>query len=258
MIDRLSQLLVEHRTIYGIISRDPTPIEIELIAQTGYHVVWIDAEHAPFNPVEVARLCRTIAHLGMVPLVRIVEPTRTHVQLLLDGGACGLVLPDVRTAAQATELVRLAKYPPVGQRGVSSTSATYDYALGDDVAKTLRQANSATHIMVQVESDEGLNNLEAICAVKGIDMVTVGPLDWAIDLGLSGPEKAAIMAEKIDAVLTKASSANKITAMAAAAREQAKGYIEKGVRILFTGVDINFKRRVFAEAVAPLRAAEQE
>jgi len=258
VIDHLSQLLDENRVIYGIISRDPTPIEIELIAQAGYHVVWLDMEHIPFNPAEVARLCRTIVHLDMVPLVRIVELTRTHVQLLLDGGARNLLLPDVRTAAQAAELVRLGKYPPVGQRGVSSTSAAYDYNLGDDVAKTLREANSATHLMVQVESDEGLSNLDAICAVEGIDMVTVGPADWSIGLGLYGPEKAPIMAEKSDAVLAKALSAGKVTAMTTADQEQARGYIQKGVRILFAGVDINFKRRVLADAIASLRAAAQE
>ena len=258
MTDRLSELLREKGVLCGVICRDPTPIEIELLAQAGCHVTWVDMEHAPFNPVEAAALFRTIVHLGMVPLVRLVDLTRTHVQLLLDAGAQNLLLPDIRNAAQARELVRLAKYPPVGERGVSSTSAAYDYRLGDDVRKTLQEANAATHLMVQVESDEGLCELDAICAVDGIDMATVGPADWAVGLGLYGPERDAIMSDKADAVIAKASVAGKIIAMTTDEEEQARRYVSMGVRMLFAGVDVNLKRRAFAGALASLQAATQQ
>jgi len=189
----------------------------------------------------------------MVPFVRIVELNRTNVQILLDAGAGNLILPDVRTAAQAAELVRLGKFPPVGARGVSSTSAAFDYAIGNDVEQTLEQANRSTHLMVQVESDEGLANLEAIGALEEIDMVTVGPADWPIGLGLHGPGKEPAMAKKIDAVLAQAQSAGMITAMTTADPKQAGDYIRRGVRILFAGVDIGLKRGVYAAAISSLR-----
>jgi 4-hydroxy-2-oxoheptanedioate aldolase len=249
MSDRLPQLLDENPVLYGIIARDATPIDIELFAQAGYHAIWLDAEHAPLNPAELAQTCRSVLHLGMVPFVRIVELNRTNVQILLDAGAGNLILPDVRTAAQAAELVRLGKFPPVGARGVSSTSAAFDYAIGNDVEQTLEQANRSTHLMVQVESDEGLANLEAICALEEIDMVTVGPADWPIGLGLHGPGKEPAMAKKIDAVLAQAQSAGMITADP----KQAGDYIRRGVRILFAGVDIGLKRGVYAAAISSLR-----
>ena len=111
MIDRLGQLLRDNERVYGVICRDPTLLEIELMAQAGYHIVWIDLEHSPKPVDEVVRLGRTITHLGMVSLVRIPELSRTHVQLLLDGGIEVLVLPDVRSAQQASEFVQLGKYP---------------------------------------------------------------------------------------------------------------------------------------------------
>ena len=254
MSDRMLELLNENDVLYGIICRDPSPIEIELIAQAGYHVVWVDMEHAPFDPSEVVRLCRTILHLGMAPLVRIVELTRTQVQILLDGGVHNLLLPDIRSARHAAEFARLAKYPPLGERGVSSTSGAYDYRLGSDVEKTLAEANTATHLMVQVESDEGLESLDAICAIDGIDMVTVGPADWSIGLGLFGPEKGPIMDEKTDAVITKAHAAGKVTAMTTSDPKAAERYVRMGVRMLFVGVDLNLKRAAFTDAIEGLRS----
>lgn len=254
MSDRMAELLEANDVIYGIISRDPTPVEIELIAQAGYNVVWVDMEHAPFDPKEVVRLCRTIGHLGMAALVRIVEVTRTQVQMLLDGGVHNLLAPDVRNERQAAELVRLGKYPPIGERGVASTSGAYDYDIGADVRKTLAEANASTHLMIQIESDEGLGNLDAMCAIEEIDMVTVGPADWSIGLGLYGPEKVTIMAEKTDAVITKAVAAGKITAMTTTDPEQASRYIRMGVRMLFTGVDVKFKRAAYAGVLAGLKS----
>ena len=125
MTGQLSKLLNDKDVLCGMLCRDPTAIEIELMAQAGCDLVWVDLEHAPFNPSEAAALFRSIVHLGMAPLARIVELTRTQVQVLLDAGAENFVLPDTRNVSQAAELVRLSKFPPVGERGVSSTSATF-------------------------------------------------------------------------------------------------------------------------------------
>ena len=83
--DRLGELLGKNDLLYGVICRDVTLTDIELMAQEGYHIVWIDLEHSPQSSEEAIQLSRTIDHLGMVPLVRIRELSRTNVQPLLDG-----------------------------------------------------------------------------------------------------------------------------------------------------------------------------
>ena len=153
MEDRLGDLLRENDVLYGLTCRDATVTDIELMAQVGYHIVWIDLEHGPQSAAEAIALGRTAAHLGMIPLVRILELSRTHVQRLLDGGIQILNLPDVSDAEEASELVRLGKYPPMGQRGVSSTSAGTGFSLGADTRATLQRANEATHLMVMFEGD---------------------------------------------------------------------------------------------------------
>jgi 2-dehydro-3-deoxyglucarate aldolase/4-hydroxy-2-oxoheptanedioate aldolase len=205
---------------------------------------------------DAIRLGRTISHLGMVPLVRIVELSRTHVQRLLDGGVRVLTLPDVRNGAEAVEFARLGKYPPVGDRGVSSTSGGTDFALKPDVQQALRDANDSTHLMVMLEGDEGLSNLANILAVQAVDMVTVGPMDWAVGLGVFGAEAQARMAPKIESVLTAAAQAGKITAMGGATTtEQAQRYRALGVRIFFLGPDISLKRKALADAQSLYREA---
>ena len=124
MQDRLGELLNANDVLYVIMCRDATVTDIELIAQAGYHVVWLDLEHSQQSTSEALKLGRVITHLGMVPLARILELSRTHVQRLLDGGIQIVALPDVRSAEEARELVRLGKYPPLGGRGASSNSAT--------------------------------------------------------------------------------------------------------------------------------------
>ena len=255
MIDQLGQLLDEHKILYGIICRDPTMIELELAAQIGYTVVWIDLEHAPFDLAEANRLCRTITHLGMVPLVRVVELTKSQVQSVLDGGFQIVLLPMVADAAQAQQFVQLGKYPPLGRRGLSSCSAGTGYSLGADPRDTIRQANETTRLMVQFEHDDALADLDAILQVDGIDMVTVGPFDWAADLGLFGDEAAPIVSPKVDHVLSAAAAAGKITAVPAAGPQQARHFVDLGVRLLFVGVDVTLKRKAFAEAMTTAKSA---
>ncbi len=256
MNDRLQTLLAENAVLYGMLCRAPTMVDIELLAKAGYHMLWLDMEHAAYNPEQIVNLCRTITHLGMIPMVRLIELTRSHVQLLLDGGAQILLLPNARDTAQARELVRLSKYPPAGERGLSSSCPAMGYSLGSDLEAVLRQTNDATHLMVQIESDAGAESLEALCGVDGIDMLTVGPADWAVDLGLFGPQTASVMGRKTEDVLRRANQAGVITVATGAEVKQVQRYIELGVRIIFTGVDVHFRRLSYAAAVDKLRTTQ--
>ena len=250
MTDRLNQLLTKHERLYGVICRDATLTEVELMAQVGYHIVWIDLEHSPQSTSEAIRLGRSIVHLGMVPLVRIPELSRTHVQILLDGGIQGLVLPDVKNVGQVKKLVHMGKYPPLGGRGISSTPAGTGFTLGVDAKETLREANDGTHLMALFESDEGYEALDRVLEVEGIDMVSVGANDWSVGLGLFGDEAKAHLAPKIERVIETASRTGKIVSMGASNSEEANYYYNLGVRVFFLGVDINIKRRMLTETLS--------
>ena len=139
MNDRLGELLAANDLLYCMLCRDATAIDIELYAQEGYHIVWLDLEHSAQSTDEVLRLGRTVSHLGMVPLVRVLELSRTHLQRLLDGGIPIVNLPDIRSADEARELVRLGKYPPMGVGSDEQARHYYDlgvrvFSIGADVS----------------------------------------------------------------------------------------------------------------------------
>jgi 4-hydroxy-2-oxoheptanedioate aldolase len=254
MTDRLSELLGQKDTLLGLICRDPTLTDMELLAQAGCDAVWIDLEHGAIAALDALRLGRTVTHLGMVPVVRIIELNRTHIQSMLDGGFKVLVLPQVTSAAEARRFVELAKYPPLGNRGVSSSAAGINFSFGSDPLKTLSEANAATHLMIQIEDDRGYENLEPILEVEGVDMITVGPTDWGISRGLSPVQAKETLRPLIEKVFTAARKAGKITAMGVSNAEEAKQYKAWGARIIFAGIDIPLKRKAFEESLAGCRS----
>jgi 2-keto-3-deoxy-L-rhamnonate aldolase RhmA len=254
MIDCLADLLDQNEILYGITCRDPSETDLELLSQVGYQVIWVDLEHGAISDGRAMKLCRTITHLGMIPLARIIELNRSQVQMLLDVGYRILILPSVTDAQQAQRFVELGKYPPLGQRGVSSTAAGNEFSLGTNPVETLEEANAVNRLMVQFESDTSYDNIDAILAVEGVDMVTIGPLDWALSLGLTGDAAKRELAPKIEKILMAALKANKITAMGVTNAEQARHYVAMGVRILFAGVDIAVKKKAFRDWLSGLRA----
>ncbi|NQU76767.1 MAG: hypothetical protein HQ546_10690 [Planctomycetes bacterium] len=249
MKDRLAELLQQNKYLQGVICRDATLTDIELYAQTGYHIVWIDLEHGPVSIVEAIHLGRMTAALGMVPMVRIVEPRRSEMQRVLDGGFQIVVLPQVADSRQAKEFVQLGKYPPMGRRGVSTCSAGTDYTLGDDAHQALRQANSATHLMVQFEHDDALADVDAIVQTEGIDMVIPGAMDWRIGLGLTGEQAKTEIPPRLEKLFTATRTAGKTSAMFVASPDDVKKYMKQGVRIFFIGVDVAMKRKLFEDTL---------
>ena len=253
MKDTLGELLETNDVLYTIVCRDATMTDVELLAQAGYHIVWLDLEHSTMSTTEALRLGRLVTHLGMVPLARVLELSRTHVQRLLDGGIQVVTLPDIRSVEQARELVRLGKYPPLGERGASSNSAGTGFTFGSDTAHTLREANRTTHLMALFESDEGYERLDAIVDVDGIDLFAVGTNDWSIGLGLFGEEARSYLAPKIERIVKTVAEAGKTMVMSPSSPEQARRYHGLGVRVFQLGPDVTLKRRALFDAIGPFK-----
>ena len=253
MSGRFRELLKKNEVLYGVICRDVSITDLELMAQIGYTVVFLDLEHSSQSTAEVLRLGRVIHHLGMVPLVRIPELSRSHVQCLLDGGIEILTLPDVKSSDQASQFVQLGKFPPKGQRRISTSCAGTNFTLGVDPKQTLKNVNEGTSLMVMIESDEGYHALDEILEVEGIDLLTIGEMDWSVSLGIFGDEAKRVLRPKIEEVLVKAHKKEKILAMGGSSPEQIAHYRNLGVRLFFVGVDVNLKRKILADSLSTFR-----
>ncbi len=162
------------------------PLARMIAAQGCMDWLLIDTEHCATDLSVVSILCSTISDVSegrCSPLVRVVDGTVFHVKQALDAGAHGIMVPMVETAEQAARIVSYAKYPPTGVRGngglmphVGFKTNRFDYT---------NRANHETLIAVQIETKTAIQNLSAIAAVPGIDVLFIGPNDLHISLGLA-------------------------------------------------------------------------
>ncbi|THZ81562.1 Phosphoenolpyruvate/pyruvate domain-containing protein [Aureobasidium pullulans] len=152
----------------------------QMVAQTGLDGIIIDCEHGHIGDDSMHGSTAAIAAMGVSPLVRIKMTHPDLIKRALDTGAHGIVVPQIDTAEDAQKVVAHAKFPPQGLRGQGS--AFPGIAHGIDVATYVKTANETLLTCVQIESTEGVKNVDAICAVPGVDLIFIGPNDLALSL----------------------------------------------------------------------------
>lgn len=155
-----------------------------LIARLGFDWLTIDAEHSAVHPGLLAEMVATVADShSCAPFVRIPNNSVEWFKWALDAGAWGIVVPMVNNRQEAERAVSLCKYPPQGTRSIGGVHAP----LGFDTisrAEYAAVANDEILVIVQIESAEGLHNVEEICSVPGIDVAFVGPNDLHAQINL--------------------------------------------------------------------------
>lgn len=182
----LRRRLRNGETIVGSWLQANSPIIAELMAQQGFDFLTLDAEHAPLDlgPALAMLQAITAGNPACAPLVRLPGNDYATTKRFLDAGAQGVIAPLINTAAEAREVVRAVKYPPLGGRGVGYCRAN---AYGANVTpQTLRDANDNTFICLQIEHADALAQLDDILQVGEIDAALIGPYDLSASLGLTG------------------------------------------------------------------------
>ena len=162
-----------------------SPELVEIMADAGYDYVILDMEHGQMTEEQISVLIRTAEAAGIAPQVRIPEVREDLVKHMLDMGATSLKLPGINSAAQARELVKYAKFPPLGERGACPYVRANHWGSGDKTAY-YEKANRETTLAVIVESPEGIADIENIIRVEGIDVIGVGKVDLAVAMGIPG------------------------------------------------------------------------
>lgn len=180
-----------------------SPSVAEMLAAAGMDFFLLDTEHSPAGMETVADICRGARGAGIPCIVRVPAHTSEYVSRTLDIGADGLMLPRVDTAEQAAQIIRWAKYPPLGGRGMALGGAHRDYRPAPDAREALDECNERTVVLIQIESREAVANLDAICRVPAIDVLLIGPTDLSGSYGKPGqlddPEVEDAMAQVVAA-----------------------------------------------------------
>ncbi|WP_051570869.1 HpcH/HpaI aldolase family protein [Cryptosporangium arvum] len=169
---------------------------VELVALAGFDFVVIDLEHSPVDLETAYRLIGTALHTGVAPIVRVPGRDPGLIQRVLDSGAEGIMVPHVDTPEQAREVATAVRFPPLGTRGVGSTSRAGQWGALPR-AEYLRYGQEEVVVIAQIESAEGVRNAGAIAATDGIDALLVGAADLSVSEGRS--DVADLVADVVDA-----------------------------------------------------------
>ncbi|MDH1633145.1 4-hydroxy-2-oxoheptanedioate aldolase [Pseudomonas mosselii] len=211
------------------------PYCAELAANAGFDWLLLDGEHAPNDLRSLLGQLQAVAPYPAQPIVRAVIGDTALIKQLLDIGAQTLLVPMVESAEQARQLVRAMRYPPHGVRGVGSALARA--SRWNSLPNYLDQADEQMCLLVQVENREGLANLDAICAVEGVDGVFIGPADLSAAMGHRGNPGHPEVQAAIDDAIVRIGRAGKAAGILSADEALARRYIELGAAFVAVGVD---------------------
>jgi 2-keto-3-deoxy-L-rhamnonate aldolase RhmA len=216
--------------------KTPHPHVLEVLAFSGLDAVVLDAEHAPFDRAAID-LAVLAAKAGGIPLlVRIPSDAPEAILQALDSGADGIIVPHIRSAAQAEALVRHSHYGP-GGRGFAGSSRAAGYTtLG--MAKTKEAARKVV-IVGQIEDAEAVDQAGAIAAIEGIDAIFIGRIDLTVSLGCDSPDDPPVVAA-VRGVCTACRKAGRAVGMFLSRPEDVPQWRDEGVSLFILSSDQDF------------------
>src|SRR5438093_5518432 len=184
---RLKKLLAEGRLVrvfcLGHLC-DPKLVEI-IGMHGGYDAVWLDQEHCALSLEQIQQAARAARGSGLESFVRLAPTDYATVMRPLEAGAGGIMAAQVRSARQTEQIVQWAKFHPRGLRGINNSGIDGGYGT-IPFADYLRKANAETFIAIQIEHVDALEEVDAIAAVKDVDVLFVAPAALSTSIGLPG------------------------------------------------------------------------
>ncbi|TKA80420.1 hypothetical protein B0A55_03392 [Friedmanniomyces simplex] len=204
------------------------------------------------------RTVAAIAACGLSPIVRVPEGQHWMIKRALDAGAHGIMVPLVRTVAEARSIASYSKFPPSGTRGLGSPFSMEKFHPELTQVQYFQQANDSTLVILQIETAEALESVGEIAAVPGIDVLLVGPHDLGNSIGhpvLKAPEYDAELEEAIVKIHEAAQAAGKFSAIYCGSGEQARKYADQGFNMVNTMNDVVALKQAFGGAVESARGS---
>jgi 4-hydroxy-2-oxoheptanedioate aldolase len=224
--------------------------------EAGHDAVWLDQEHVGLSLAQIEDACRAARAVGLDTFVRLNATDYATVMRPLEGGAGGIMAAQVRSAKEAADVVRWAKFHPLGLRGVNGTGVDGRYGtlkMQDYFAR----ANAETFIAIQIEHAEAVEEVEKIAALREVDVLFIGPADLGQSMGLVGDWNHPRIWQAIERV-ARAARDNKIHwAILPPNRDYAQRCLDLGCRMLSIGIDtwtVQRGLRAFAQEFGELKS----
>jgi len=244
------QRLEARELLVGTMVTLGAPEVAEIMADAGFDWLFLDAEHSTLDTLELQRL---LQGAGLTPgVVRVATSAEVPIKKALDIGAAGIIAPMVNSAEQAAQVVRWAKYAPLGTRGVGIGRA---HGYGAKFQEYVQQANEQVAVIVQAEHIDAVNNIETIAQVAGVDAVLVGPYDLSASLGWLGEVRHPEVVAAIEHVTQVCQAMQLPLGIFGLSAEAVKPYIERGYTLIAVGVDVVLMGEAAKQLLGRVRSA---
>lgn len=243
MMTTLKARLKKHNLLHGLFVMIPSPAVVEMVGYAGFDFAILDTEHGAAGTEMLEHQLRAADACGLPALVRTVNPDAGEILRAMEAGACGVLVPHVMTAEGAAAIVSAAHYPPLGARGMATTSRAGRHGT-TTVASHLEQAKERTIVMVQIEDVAALPNVPAIARTPNIDAVFIGPADLAISMGYPGEPNHPKVVAAIQKIVQEVRDAGQVVAGFAREEEDAKVLANQGITFICLSTTLVFSKRL--------------
>lgn len=209
-----------------------------ILKNSGLDFFIIDCEHGGFDYKDVSAIITNAKLVNIKCIIRLANNHRKDIIKYLDMGAGGLLLPMTNSLEEIKEVVKFAKYYPLGIRGISTMRA---HTLYDppNILEYMEKANRDNVIYAQIETKKGIDNIEKILSVEGVNGCFIGPNDLACDLECLGGDCDNVICEKIAYIAQKSKEYNKICGIITGKQKYLEKASEVGVSAFCVGSELN-------------------
>ena len=241
----LKEKLSQGRPLFGSWFILDSSISTEILANMDFDWLVVDTEHGPSDYKTLLGHMQACNGTNVAPMVRVADNDLVFFKRALDLGAAGVVVPNIRTAADAEYAVKCTRYPTAGLRGVSSLTKAGRF--GNGFKDYFEQANSQIVTVIQIETREALENIDQIAQVDGVDVLFLGPADLSANLGIPFSRDCETFKNAYDKFLSTCRKYNKTAGVIYHTPEDITRAIADGFSFIAIGSDITFMKARAAE-----------
>ncbi len=226
-----------------------------LAHDAGADFVLFDQEHSGWSIDTIRNLIASSRSCPITPLVRVPTVAYHLIAPVLDVGAAGIMAPMVNTPEQAQLLADSCYYPPVGRRGAAFGVGHDDYASGDVVEK-MQSANREVLVIAQIETEEGVRNVDAIAGTDGIHVLWIGHFDLTNSLGIPAQFDRPRYLDAVARVMDACNAHGKAAGFMASTPAETEWALASGFRILALGGDLWIYREALRQSIRTARTLQ--
>ncbi|MGF1617793.1 MAG: HpcH/HpaI aldolase/citrate lyase family protein [Acidimicrobiia bacterium] len=235
---RFATRLREGGFLLGSTVSTTDPSLVECMARSKLDFLMIDTEHSPLGPETVQMLVIAASGSGMPSVVRVGSTIPHALMQPLDVGAAGIVVPRIKSHVEVQAVIEATRYPPLGLRGFGPRRAA---GYGRDTRLYVDEARERVAVIVQIETYEAVEDLEAIAGVAGLDALLVGPNDLAAAMGVPGEPEHEMVIEVVSKMKVACDKAGVAAGIAVAPNPKIVQYhIDSGLDFVISGGDVAF------------------